>query len=73
MEMAGISFLTVHARTPSQSKGDINIEVLKLIRENIDCPLVVNGGIRNLQDCFTIQEETGCKGTKNIANDVILN
>lgn len=62
LENAGISFLTIHARTPTQLKGDINIDALRIINDSIKCPLVANGGVKTLEDCYKIHSSTKCKG-----------
>ncbi|KAF2893762.1 hypothetical protein ILUMI_12412, partial [Ignelater luminosus] len=72
LEKAGASYISVHARTPSQHTGDINLEALKLIVENVDCPVVGNGGIKNLEDCINLQAETKCKGVM-VANSLLAN
>ncbi|KAL3285488.1 hypothetical protein HHI36_000020 [Cryptolaemus montrouzieri] len=72
IEKAGASFLTVHARTADHSTGDINEEALKLIKENIDIPLVANGGIRSLSDCYQLRDSVGCDGVM-VANAILQN
>lgn len=60
--MAGVSFLTIHARTSDQLTGDINTEQLRLICENVRIPVIANGGIKSLSDCYDLQENVKCKG-----------
>lgn len=62
MEKAGVSFIAIHARTPSQHTGSINTETLKLVSEAISCPLVANGDVKTLDDCKELQKITKCKG-----------
>lgn len=62
LEKAGISFLTVHGRTPSQTSGEVNYEYLKVISEDLDCPVIANGGVRSLEECYLLQERVSCKG-----------
>ncbi|XP_017780158.1 PREDICTED: tRNA-dihydrouridine(20a/20b) synthase [NAD(P)+]-like isoform X2 [Nicrophorus vespilloides] len=71
-EHAGASFLSVHARTASQSTGDINRNVLKLIQESVRCPIVANGGLTSLNECDELALETGCKGVM-VANSLLTN
>jgi tRNA-dihydrouridine synthase B len=44
----GLDFITVHTRTAGQEyEGDANLNALKEIRENVDIPLVGNGGVHD--------------------------
>ncbi|KAJ8935260.1 hypothetical protein NQ318_007070 [Aromia moschata] len=72
LEMCGVSFITVHARTSSQLTGDINKDALKLIKENCSVPVVGNGGITSLEKCFELRDETGCDGVM-LANGILTN
>ncbi|XP_057663264.1 tRNA-dihydrouridine(20a/20b) synthase [NAD(P)+]-like [Diorhabda carinulata] len=72
LEKCDVSFLTVHARYPQQSVGEINRDALRLIRENCDKPVVGNGGITTLEDCFKLHEYTGCSGVM-VANGILTN
>ncbi|KAJ8955652.1 hypothetical protein NQ314_006861 [Rhamnusium bicolor] len=72
LEMCGVSFLSVHARTANQLGGDINKVVLKLIKENCNVPVIANGGITSLEKCFELQDETGCDGFM-VANGLLTN
>ncbi|KAF5304826.1 hypothetical protein FQR65_LT07843 [Abscondita terminalis] len=72
LEKAGVSFLGVHARTPSQHLGSIDAEGLKLVVENVNCPVIGNGGVKTLKDCLKLQEDTGCKGIM-AANGLLTN
>ncbi|KAH0560163.1 tRNA-dihydrouridine(20a/20b) synthase [NAD(P)+]-like [Cotesia glomerata] len=62
MEQAGVSFLTVHARTPQMRKEPINMEGLKLIRDCVDVPLIANGNVRSLEDAEALHQESKCQG-----------
>ncbi|XP_019866540.1 tRNA-dihydrouridine(20a/20b) synthase [NAD(P)+]-like [Aethina tumida] len=72
LEMAGVSFLTIHARTSDQLTGDINTEQLRLICENVRIPVIANGGIKSLSDCYDLQENVKCKGVM-VANGILTN
>ncbi|KAK5647237.1 hypothetical protein RI129_002129 [Pyrocoelia pectoralis] len=72
LEKAGISFLAVHARTPSQHLGSIDTDTLKLIVENVNCPVIGNGGVKKFDDCLNLQKETKCKGVM-VANGLLTN
>uniref|UniRef100_A0A6P7H3U8 tRNA-dihydrouridine(20a/20b) synthase [NAD(P)+]-like n=1 Tax=Diabrotica virgifera virgifera TaxID=50390 RepID=A0A6P7H3U8_DIAVI len=72
LEMCGVSFLTIHARTPYQNVGDINKDTLKLINDTCSLPVIANGGVTTLDDCYKLQEYTGCKGVM-VANGILTN
>ncbi|XP_075229373.1 dihydrouridine synthase 4 isoform X2 [Lycorma delicatula] len=62
LEAAGITFITVHSRTPSQRCEPINLNALQDIKQSIKIPLIANGDIRSLDDALLMQELTGCNG-----------
>lgn len=62
MENCGVSYLTIHGRTPDQLTGDVNKEALNLIVSSVNVPVVSNGGVKILEDCLILQKETNCKG-----------
>ncbi|KAK6177226.1 hypothetical protein SNE40_015367 [Patella caerulea] len=61
-EKAGVSFLSVHGRTKDQRNDPVNIEAIRLIRENIDIPLIANGDIKSLKDVQLTVDQTGVHG-----------
>ncbi|XP_044264296.1 tRNA-dihydrouridine(20a/20b) synthase [NAD(P)+]-like isoform X2 [Tribolium madens] len=72
LERCGVSYLTVHGRTPDQLTGEINKEALNLIVGSVNIPVVANGGVKSLEDCLALQEETNCKGIM-VANGILTN
>jgi tRNA-dihydrouridine synthase 1 len=58
LEELGIKVLTVHGRTKKEKKqftGECNWEAIRIIKENINIPLIANGGIEKFEDierCF---------------------
>lgn len=62
VEAAGVSFLSVHGRTKEQRKQPVNLEAVKLIKENVGIPVVANGDIKSLEDSKMVQEFTGVNG-----------
>ncbi|XP_063235214.1 tRNA-dihydrouridine(20a/20b) synthase [NAD(P)+]-like [Bacillus rossius redtenbacheri] len=62
LERAGVSFLTVHARTPDQRHQPVDVAALRQLRESVALPLVANGDVRSLQGASRLQEATGCQG-----------
>ena len=62
MEAAGVSWISVHGRTKDQRKEPVNLEAVKLIRENVGIPVIANGDIKSLTDTKMVQDSTGVKG-----------
>lgn len=62
LQNTGISMLTVHGRTVDNSKlftGPANWDVIKDIKQELDIPIVANGGISCLEDANKCLEYTG--------------
>ncbi|KRT83728.1 hypothetical protein AMK59_4769, partial [Oryctes borbonicus] len=72
LDKCGVSFLAVHGRTSSQLTGEVDPISFKLINENTDCPLIANGGVKTLEECYKLQELTNCKGVM-VANSILTN
>ncbi|XP_018327221.1 tRNA-dihydrouridine(20a/20b) synthase [NAD(P)+]-like isoform X1 [Agrilus planipennis] len=72
LEMCGVSFITLHGRTKLQQKGEANINAIKTVRESINCPLISNGGVLDLDGCKEMHEKTGCKGVM-VGNGILTN
>lgn len=72
LEKCGISFITLHGRTFHQSNGEINKNALKEIKRSLRIPLIGNGGVTSLQECYELQEEIGCEGIM-VANGILNN
>lgn len=62
LEKAGVTFLTVHGRTKEQKSQPINVDLLKDINLSLQIPLIANGDVKILNDVYTLQDRTGCKG-----------
>lgn len=63
LEKCGVTFITVHGRTPQQKSGDsINIEALKEVCKSVQLPIVANGGIKLLQDADELYDAVKCNG-----------
>lgn len=59
---AGASWITVHGRTTEQRGQPVNLEAIRLIRENIRIPVIANGDIRSLEDVDEVFQKTGVNG-----------
>ncbi|XP_050444266.1 tRNA-dihydrouridine(20a/20b) synthase [NAD(P)+]-like [Adelges cooleyi] len=62
IEAAGVSFITVHGRTPQQKNDPVNLDCIKLINESTDVPVIFNGDVKNMSSAVAMHEYTGCKG-----------
>lgn len=61
-EQAGASWISVHGRTKSQRTEAVNLEAIKIIKENLSIPVVGNGDVFHLKDAIKFQEFTGVDG-----------
>ncbi|RZF47590.1 hypothetical protein LSTR_LSTR012212 [Laodelphax striatellus] len=62
VEATGVSFLTVHGRTPKQRCEPVDLDALTQIQQATSCPIVANGDVRSLNDAVALHQATGCKG-----------
>jgi len=59
----GIKVLTVHGRTKEQNKdttGTCNWDAIKIIKSNLNIPVIANGGIENFEDMQRCFDYTKC-------------
>lgn len=61
-EHAGVSFLSVHGRTPKQRKDPVNYEAIKIIKDSVGIPVVANGDIKSEADVRNVVDITGVDG-----------
>ncbi|XP_053691400.1 tRNA-dihydrouridine(20a/20b) synthase [NAD(P)+]-like [Sabethes cyaneus] len=63
LESCGITFITVHGRTPVEKTNvPVNKEALKEIKNSLLIPVVANGDIFSLQNADLMHEFTNCDG-----------
>ncbi|KAF9415012.1 hypothetical protein HW555_007279 [Spodoptera exigua] len=63
LEKCGVSFLTVHGRTPTQKSGDkVDTMALRDVVESVQIPIVANGGIKTLDDADDLYRQVNCQG-----------
>lgn len=63
MEKAGIDFLVVHGRTKNtRSSEPVDLDAIKLIKQNVTVPVVANGDAFNLEEVNKIYSTTGVDG-----------
>lgn len=72
LEQAGLSFITVHARTPQMRNEPIDFEGLKIVRDSIKMPLIANGDVKNMEDAVYMYENIKCQGVMS-ANGILSN
>jgi len=62
---SGASLLTVHGRCrlhKKQQVGVTNLDIIRRIKEELEIPVVANGGISNFDDVEYVIRETGVDG-----------
>lgn len=62
LEVAGASFLTLHARTVHERHSPIHADSLREVCQSLRVPLVANGDIKTLEGAKVLHANTGCKG-----------
>ena len=59
LEAAGVSWISVHGRTKEQRNQPVNLEAIKLIKENVGVPVIANGDIKSVEDIEEVKKLTG--------------
>lgn len=72
LEKAGVSFLTIHARTPEMRNEPIELDNFKLLRDCVRLPLIANGDIKDLRSAETLFKESRCEGVMS-ARGILTN
>ena len=61
LENAGIQAITLHARTSKQLyKGYADWNLIKLLKNNVNIPVIGNGDVTTIEDFDKIISDTGC-------------
>ncbi|KAG5463717.1 MAG: tRNA-dihydrouridine synthase [Olpidium bornovanus] len=62
-EFAGVDFITVHGRRKWQkSSVPVDVEAIRLVRENASVPIIANGGVFSLKEASGFARDTGVVG-----------
>lgn len=62
-EAAGITAVTVHARTKAQGfSGHADWDMIGVVKNSVSIPIIGNGDVRSGQDAKRMMDETGCDG-----------
>lgn len=60
-EAAGVSFITVHARTRQQMyQPGIDLDIIKQVKQAVNIPVIGNGDITCPEDAINMMDYTGC-------------
>uniref|UniRef100_T1GK17 tRNA-dihydrouridine synthase n=1 Tax=Megaselia scalaris TaxID=36166 RepID=T1GK17_MEGSC len=63
MEACGVSFLTLHGRTPYSKTADPVIhQGIKVVKDSLRVPLIANGNIKSIEDALEMHSITNCDG-----------
>lgn len=61
LEHSGITALTIHGRIMERFySGPVFHNIIRLVRENVNIPVIANGGIMGVADDDLIRAESGC-------------
>ena len=62
-ELAGISAISIHPRTKSDLfSGKADWSLIKLLKDNLNIPVIGSGDIKTPEDAKRMLDETGCDG-----------
>lgn len=63
LERCGVTFLTIHGRTPSQKISEAsNNEFLREVKQSISIPMIANGDCKSLPNADEMHRIIGCDG-----------
>lgn len=62
-ELAGASAIAIHGRTKSDLyRGKVNLDYIKMVKDNVNIPVIGNGDIKSIEDAVKMIEYTNCDG-----------
>jgi len=59
---AGVSWITVHGRTPPQHCQPVNVEAIRIIADSVQVPVIANGDVKSVAIADSIRQRTGVTG-----------
>jgi len=59
---AGVSWITVHGRTPAQRCQPVNIDAIRVIAQSVRVPVIANGDVRSVSIADDVRRQTGVTG-----------
>jgi tRNA-dihydrouridine synthase B len=63
IEEVGVDMISVHGRTRKGAyKAPVDYEAIKIIKENVSCPVIANGDIKDRAKALEVLEYTKCDG-----------
>lgn len=63
LEKCGVTFITIHGRTPTQKIGEpSNADYLAEIKKSIAIPMIANGDVKTLDEANELHQKTKCDG-----------
>ena len=63
LEEVGVSCIALHARTRSQMyEGKSDWTHIKILKDNLNIPVIGNGDVKSVDDFIKMKQETGCDG-----------
>lgn len=65
LESLGVTFITVHGRTPNEKSSNdfpVDIEAIAEIKKSLSIPVIFNGDVTSLDDADHYYEATKCDG-----------
>ncbi len=61
LEKLGVAAIAIHGRTQERMySGDVNATIIRLVREQVNIPIIANGGVFNRQTACELRNATGC-------------
>ncbi|MDY4561675.1 MAG: tRNA dihydrouridine synthase DusB [Peptostreptococcus porci] len=60
-QAVGVDAITIHGRTREQYyAGNADWDIIKLIKDNVDIPVIGNGDVTSIEDAIKIKNDTNC-------------